>query len=252
LLGVDKKATTEEIRKAFRKKALKEHPDKGGDPDKFKEVTGAYEVLSNPEKRQLYDDYGEEGVKNGGAPGGGGMGGLFEMFTGGQRKQSGPRKGKAKLMEMEVTLEEIFNGAMKTIKISRDRICEPCEGKGGSNVTKCTKCKGVGVVTRLVQLGPGMYTQSQGKCPDCQGQGENMKEEDRCKVCKGKKVVKADRVLEVAIETGCPDEHDYIFTGENDEYVRVKLLSRASSRETSTCESRSSGTLCSSAEELTW
>ena len=98
LLGVDKKATTEEIRKAFRKKALKEHPDKGGDPEKFKEVTGAYEVLSNPEKKQLYDDYGEEGVKNGGPPGGGGFGGLFEMFGGGGRKPTGPKKGKAKLM----------------------------------------------------------------------------------------------------------------------------------------------------------
>jgi DnaJ family protein A protein 2 len=119
LLAVDKKATTEEIRKAFRRKALKEHPDKGGDPDKFKEVTGAYEVLSNPEKRQLYDDYGEEGVKNGGPPGGGGFGGLFEGMFGGGRKPSGPRKGKPKLMELEVTLEEIFNGAMKNVKISR-------------------------------------------------------------------------------------------------------------------------------------
>jgi DnaJ family protein A protein 2 len=105
-LGVDKKATTEEIRKAFRKKALKEHPDKGGDPDKFKEVTAAYEVLSNPEKRQLYDDYGEEGVKNGGPPGGsGGLGDLFSMFTGQGKKASGPRKGKPKLIELDVTLE---------------------------------------------------------------------------------------------------------------------------------------------------
>lgn len=97
LLSVDKKATTEEIRKAFRKKALKEHPDKGGDPDKFKEVTAAYEVLSNPEKRQLYDDYGEEGVKNG-PPGGSGFGGLFDFGGAGGRKPSGPRKGKAKLI----------------------------------------------------------------------------------------------------------------------------------------------------------
>ena len=84
------------------------------------------------------------------------------------------------------------------------------------------------MVTKLVQLGPGMYSQSQGRCGDCGGLGEAMKEEDRCKVCKGKKVVKVDRVLEVAIETGCPDEHDYIFTGENDEYVNVCWLSRAS------------------------
>jgi DnaJ family protein A protein 2 len=75
--------------------------------------------LSNPEKRQLYDDYGEEGVKNGGPPGGSGFGGLFDMFGRGGKKPSGPRKGKAKLIEFEVTLEEIFNGAMRTIKIQR-------------------------------------------------------------------------------------------------------------------------------------
>lgn len=76
---MEKSSTTEQIRKAFRKKALKEHPDKGGDPDKFKKISNAYEVLSNPEKRQLYDDYGEEGVQNGGPPGGSGMD-IFDMF----------------------------------------------------------------------------------------------------------------------------------------------------------------------------
>ena len=76
--------------------------------------------MSNPEKRQLYDDYGEEGVKNGGPPGGsGGLGGLFEMFSGGRKKQSGPRKGKPKLIELQVTLEEVYNGAMKNVNIKR-------------------------------------------------------------------------------------------------------------------------------------
>ena len=215
LLGVDKKATTEQIRKAFRKKAIKEHPDKGGDPDKFKEVTNAYEVLSNPEKRQLYDDYGEEGVKNGGPPGGGGgLGDLFSMFTGqGRRGPSGPKKGKPKLIELEVTLEDVYHGVMKTVKFTRTRNCEACDGKGGENVSKCGKCKGQGVVTKLVQLGPGMYTQSQAKCGDCKGTGEIMKEADRCKGCKGEKVLEKERVLEVGIESGCPNEHDYIFTG---------------------------------------
>jgi DnaJ family protein A protein 2 len=95
------------------------HPDKGGDPEKFKELSAAYEVISNPEKKQLYDDYGEEGVKNGGPPGGGGLGGLFEMFGGRGRKPSGPRKGKPKLVELVVTLEEVFHGAMKNVKIKR-------------------------------------------------------------------------------------------------------------------------------------
>lgn len=99
-------------------------------------------MLSNPEKRQLYDDYGEEGVKNGGPPGGGGFGGLFDLFSGRGKKQQGPRKGKPKLIELQVTLEEVYNGCMKTVKFKRTRICEPCEGKGGQNVQKCTKCKG--------------------------------------------------------------------------------------------------------------
>ena len=74
-------------------------------------------------------------------------------------------------------------------------------------------------MTKLVQLGPGMYSQSQAKCPDCKGQGEIMKEEDRCKSCKGEKVIEVEKDLEVHIESGCPNEHDYIFTGEHNEYV---------------------------------
>jgi DnaJ homolog subfamily A member 2 len=97
--------------------------------------------------------------------------------------------------------------------LCRTRLCEPCDGKGGSNVQKCAKCKGQGRVNKLVQLGPGMYSQTQANCNDCKGQGEIMKEEDRCKSCKGEKVIEVDKILEVAIESGCPNEHDYIFTG---------------------------------------
>ena len=96
---MEKTATTDHIRKAFRRKALKVHPDKGGCPEKFKVLSNAYETLTNPEKRQLYDEYGEEGVQNGGPPGGAGMGDLFSMFGGGRQRQSGPRKGKPRLIE---------------------------------------------------------------------------------------------------------------------------------------------------------
>lgn len=96
LLGVDKKATKDEIKKAFRKIALKEHPDKGGDPEKFKDLNVAYEVLSDPEKRDLYDKYGEEGLREGG--GGGDMSDIFKMFgmggQGGRQADRGPKKGK--------------------------------------------------------------------------------------------------------------------------------------------------------------
>ena len=97
LIGVPQNATQDEIKKAFRKKALKEHPDKGGDPEKFKELTVAYEVLCDAEKRDMYDKYGEEGLRDGG--GAGGMGDIFDLFGmsghGRGGKQSGPKKGKA-------------------------------------------------------------------------------------------------------------------------------------------------------------
>lgn len=104
MLEVTKDANTEQIKKAFRKKALKEHPDKGGDPNKFKRLKDAYDTLLDPEKRQLYDEYGEEGVKNGGPPGGmGGMGGFAKFFN--QKQDKGPKKAKPKLVKIDVTLE---------------------------------------------------------------------------------------------------------------------------------------------------
>lgn len=100
LLEVPKDATTEQIKKAFRKKALKEHPDKGGDPAKFKHLKEAYDTLTDPEKRQLYDEYGEEGVKNGGPPQSGG-----NFFNNIFKQDKGPKKAKPKLVKLDVTLE---------------------------------------------------------------------------------------------------------------------------------------------------
>ena len=99
MLEITKDATTEQIKKAFRKRALREHPDKGGDPNKFKRLKEAYDTLLDPEKRQLYDDYGEEGVKNGGPPGGN-----FFNFPN-QQQDKGPKKAKPRLVKLDVTLE---------------------------------------------------------------------------------------------------------------------------------------------------
>lgn len=101
LLEVPKDATTEQIKKAFRKKALKEHPDRGGNPERFHRIKEACDTLSDPEKRQLYDEYGEEGVKNGGPPG---MSGNIFDFMNPKRKDNRPKKMKPKLVEVEVTL----------------------------------------------------------------------------------------------------------------------------------------------------
>lgn len=102
---------------------------------------------------------------------------------------------------------------------------------------KCPKCQGKKFVEKLVQLGPGMYTQSRAACGDCKGEGEIFDEKTRCTECKGNKIVEKEKIIEVAIEVGCPDEHDYIFTGESDEYVPNFLFSLESWQGICTSES---------------
>lgn len=131
VLGVQKTATTDEIKKAFRKLALKAHPDKGGDPEKFKDISVAYEVLSDPEKRKLYDQHGEEGVRDGG--GASGFGDIFDLFgmgRGGQQ-QKGPKKGKSVMHPVKATLEDLYNGKTTKVAVSRERLCSKCNGAGG-------------------------------------------------------------------------------------------------------------------------
>lgn len=171
LLGVDKEATFDQIKKAYRKLAIKHHPDKGGDPEKFKEITNAYETLSDREKRDLYDKYGEEGVKNGGGMRGADI--FSQMFGGGAREDRGPKKGKSVQHHIKVTLEEIYKGKTTKIAVNRDRICADCEGRGGKDGANstCQGCKGRGMRTQMTMLGPGMYSQSTGPCSDCGGSG---------------------------------------------------------------------------------
>lgn len=146
VLGVPKEATEQEIKKAFRKATLQHHPDKGGDENTFKELNAAYEVLSNAEKRQLYDKYGLEGVKSGG--GMSGMEDIFSMFGGGGRGGAGGRKQKRKVKptekEIQVTLEDIYAGKMLKIDHNKTILCEDCHGKGGEGVQSCKDCNGQG------------------------------------------------------------------------------------------------------------
>lgn len=172
VLGVPKTATEVEIKKAFRKKALEHHPDKGGDEAVFKEVNAAYEVLGNAEKRELYDKHGLEGVKNGG-----GMSGfedIFGMFGGGGghpgRKQR--KKVQSTQREIHVTLEDLYNGKMIQLDHKKTILCEECHGKGGEGVETCKDCKGRGSVMKTAMIGPGMISQQQVVCSKCKGQGE--------------------------------------------------------------------------------
>lgn len=125
---------------------------------------------------------------------------------------------------LKVTLEEIYAGKQTKIAVNRERICQPCGGLGGKEgaVQKCSTCKGRGMVVRMIQLGPGMYSQQQGPCEDCRGKGEVINEKDKCKNCNGKKVVKEKKILEVSIDKGSPNGAQYPYHGEADEYPGVE------------------------------
>ena len=222
-MGVDKNASPQEIRKAYRKLVIKLHPDKGGDPEKFKEMQNAYEVLSDPKKREIYDKYGEEGLKEGG-------GADFDPFDffggfggfGSRSRENVKRKCKAKLVELKITLEDSYNGGRKEVEYDRRIICPKCKGSGSSNPnakTTCSKCNGSGVRLVVQRHGP-MIMQTQTTCDECNGEGKIIK--DKCKECKGQMVKTIKRKIGVDLEKGVPDGHRYKMACEGDEYPEVE------------------------------
>jgi DnaJ family protein A protein 2 len=220
ILGVEKSATKDEIKKAYRKMAMTKHPDKGGNIDEFKEIQKAYEVLQDDEKRELYDQYGEDMGK-----GAGGMGGvdLFDILMNGGRGRGGPggrkqkRKGEDVVFPMKVTLADVYTGAEKQLRVTKNVLCKPCKGKGGQNVKQCKECKGQGARTMLRQVGPGMIQQMQVPCNACEGTGESVSEKDKCPKCKGKKVLKEKKTLQVHIVKGMRHQEKIVFSGDADE-----------------------------------
>jgi len=174
-LSVEKDADQKAIKKAYRKMAVKHHPDKGGDEHFFKEVNAAYEILSDPKQRKIYDQYGLEGVAQDGAPSAAGGEDLFSMFFGGGKsRSSGPRKGPSIQHPLKVSLEDLYNGKMVKLAINRKVIV------GDSN--ECATCHGQGAVMEMRQIGPGMITQMQRPCGECSGQGYKAKTKNERKI----------------------------------------------------------------------
>ncbi|RXN38595.1 dnaJ -like protein [Labeo rohita] len=230
ILGVSPSATENELKKAYRKLAKEYHPDKNPNAgDKFKEISFAYEVLTNPEKKDLYDRYGEQGLREGGG-GGAGMedifshifgGGLFG-FMGGQSSRSrngGRRRGEDMIHPLKVSLEDLYNGKTTKLQLSKNVLCSACNGQGGKTgaVQKCATCRGRGMRIMIRQLAPGMVQQMQSVCTDCNGEGEVIHEKDRCKECEGRKVCKEVKVLEVHVDKGMRHGQKITFSGEADQ-----------------------------------
>jgi len=224
-LGVPQSATPEEIKKAYRKLALKYHPDKNpDDPDKFKNISAAFEVLSDPKKREIYDKYGEEGLREGGGGEGHSPFDIFDMFFGGgggrSRRNPGEKmRGRDTVHQMKVSLEDLYNGTTRQLAVQKNVICETCNGIGGKegSVQKCDNCNGTGMDVKMRQIGPGMVQQIQQPCRACNQTGEKIREKDRCKNCAGKKVEKQRKILKCDIDKGMKDGQKLTFNGEGDQ-----------------------------------
>lgn len=223
VLGIDRNATEDEIKSAYRKLAIKYHPDRNpGDKkaeEKFKEAAEAYEVLHSPEKRQQYDQFGFAGPGGsgfGGFNGGmnmddifsmfgdifgghGGFGGFGGGFGGGQQRV---HRGSDLRLKVRLSLQDIASGVTKKFKVREDVKCNACDGTGAENGSKpetCPTCQGAGVVSRMVRSMFGMMT-TQSECPTCHGEGTVIK--NKCKECGGTGVVKGENVVEINIPAG--------------------------------------------------
>lgn len=214
ILGVEKSASKDEIKKAYRKLSKKYHPDinkEEGSDEKFKEVAEAYEVLSDEDKRSQYDRFGHEGMKSqfggGGFQGSSGFGGfedIFSSFFGGGRQAdpNAPRKGDDLQYTMTVDFEEAVFGVTKTITIKKEVTCDTCDGNGakpGTSKSTCSMCSGAGRVA-VEQNTPFGRIQTERTCPTCEGTGQEIKEP--CNKCKGSGTVTKDVDIEVTVPEG--------------------------------------------------
>ena len=226
VLGVDKNASEDDIKKAYRKIAIKYHPDRNPGnkeaEEKFKEAAEAYDVLHDPQKRQQYDQFGFDGPQGMGGFGGFSSGGfsmddIFSMFGdvfggrggfsgfggfGGGQRQAAQHRGSDLRLKVRLNLQEVSAGVTKKFKVKKDVVCQHCQGTGaekGSSSETCTTCHGSGVVTRTTQSLFGLM-QSQSVCPTCGGEGKVIK--NKCKHCGGSGIVKGEEVVEIKIPAG--------------------------------------------------
>ncbi len=234
VLGVERTATADEIKRAYRKLAHAHHPDKdGGNEEKFKEINAAYQVLSDTQKRAQYDQYGQTFAGAGAEPGFGGFnvnfedlgsfGDIFEQFFGGragQQRTRTVRRGEDVAVDVTITFLESAHEVTKAVSTYLYQACEHCTGSGatpGTPIKDCATCQGTGVVTASRQTMFGMFAQSV-PCSNCAGEGK--KATSPCKVCRGEGRTRQRRTLEVTIPAGIADGQTLRISGKGEVPIR--------------------------------
>jgi len=229
-LGVSPDASEGDIKKAYRKLAMQYHPDKNPSPEaaeKFKELTQAYEVLSDEDKRKTYDRHGEAGLGEGGSSGMSAQD-IFSRFFGGGGGGGGRGESRGKDVghALPVSLEDLYNGKTRKLALNKQVICPQCEGSGSKikgKAATCVDCRGQGVRIIVRQVGPGMMQQMQATCPACRGEGIAVAPQDRCSSCNGNRVTQEKKILEVQVDKGMKNNDKITFSREGDQHPDIKI-----------------------------
>ncbi|MCO1600852.1 molecular chaperone DnaJ [Desulfosporosinus nitroreducens] len=223
VLGVERNAGEQEIKKAYRKLARQYHPDVNPGnkeaEEKFKEVTDAYDVLSDPEKRARYDQFGHADPSQGGFGDAGGFGDIFDMFFGGGgggQRRGGPQRGSDLRYAMTLSFEEAVFGVEKEIQIPRDETCMDCQGSGaapGTHPTTCSQCHGSGQV-KVTQRTPFGQIQTARTCPACNGEGRTVS--SPCSTCHGQGKVRKVKTIKISVPEGSEDGLNLRLSGDGE------------------------------------
>jgi len=221
ILGINHNASPADIKKAYRKQAIKWHPDKNTENQeiaekKFKDISEAYAILSDPEKKQIYDQHGMDGIR---AQSDGGMHGnpsdIFDMFFGNGRNSS-QKQSAQQVEEVEISLFDLYHGCTKNIEVECLKRCNGCSGMGSHTIITCKTCHGRGVIEQTIRMGP-MIQQMRQMCSQCHGQGKYPSPTDKCKNCKGKGLATYKKNVKFTIERGSSPKDHSVFHYEGSE-----------------------------------